>query len=124
MGGAAKRGYPFPLAWCRSAPVKGPAKAVLWALASRARANGEAYPGLSKLALESGVNRRTVLRALDSLEASGWIARQRRKRPDGRDWSSLYTLRLDRTDHVEVGCQSDTLEGQSDTRSLHRGSLH
>ena len=102
MAGAANNGGPpFPTEWVREVPEKGSAKAVLMALTLRANAKtGRAWPGLDRLAFESGVSRAGVIRALKRLESEGWIFRERRKRDTGASTSNLYTLRLDRTDHM------------------------
>ena len=53
--------------------VKGPARAVLYALADRADEDGIAWPGQAQLALDSGVSDRTVREALKVLQATGYI---------------------------------------------------
>jgi hypothetical protein len=52
----------------------GPGRAIMYALASRANANGEAWPSLPKLAKDAGVTKRTVEKNIRKLEALDEIA--------------------------------------------------
>ncbi len=61
-------------------------------LASYANGDGTAWPGLRTVAAKGGVSRSTVIRALDDLEAAGWIDRQRRYGEGGEARSTLYTV--------------------------------
>jgi DNA-binding transcriptional regulator YhcF (GntR family) len=57
--------------------VRGPAKAVLTAIVWRLNGKDECWPSLDRLALDTGLNRATVCRALDELEDGGLIFRDR-----------------------------------------------
>ena len=61
----------------RRLPIKGPAKVVLWVIADFADDSGFAYPSHSTLALECGVNERTVMRSITTLEGCGVLAANR-----------------------------------------------
>lgn len=61
----------------RRLPIKNPAKAVLWVIADFADDNGFAYPSHSTLALECGVNERTVMRSIAALEECGVLVANR-----------------------------------------------
>ena len=76
--------------WAGEAPVSGAtAKAVLLALAYHAnKEDGAAFMGRETLAQWTGSDRRTVMRALRTLERDGWIVREER---DGR--TTLYRLK-------------------------------
>ena len=76
--------------------IKGPARAVLMVLADRADENGNCYPGMAKIAKESGFCRSTVKTALRSLKNDGWISWVQRFNDDGDLTSNLYHLALGR----------------------------
>lgn len=88
-------------------------RAVLTALVMRADERGQCWPSLSRIAADTGLGRRTVMRALNELAAGGWVRRTRRERPD----PTLYTVLFDRatetlghsdpraTETLEVGSQ-------------------
>ena len=97
-----KPGAPFPLAWVRPAPVRGAAKSVLQALASRADSEGVCWPSLRTLDTDSGFGVTTVCKALRELEKDGWIRREQRKKRDGGPTSTKYTIALHRTGHIPV----------------------
>ncbi len=99
---ALKPGAPFPLAWVRPAPVRGAAKSVLQALASRADSEGVCWPSLRTLDTDSGFGVTTVCKALRELEKDGWIRREQRKKRDGGPTSTKYTIALHRTGHIPV----------------------
>lgn len=69
----------------RDTYVAGPAKAILFALGSRADAAGRCFPSLAQLAQDAGVSVSTVQRALAALELDGHVEEQKR---DGT--SSVY----------------------------------
>ena len=84
--------------------MRGAAKAVLLALACFADTkDGRAWPGIKALSLASGLDSKTVRRALKALESGAWIHRERRRRPSGCDTSSRYTLALLKMEHMEGG---------------------
>jgi DNA-binding transcriptional ArsR family regulator len=55
--------------------LDGTAKSILAYLADRADPHGVCFPGLGTIALDTGWNRATVVRALDRLEETGLITR-------------------------------------------------
>jgi len=76
--------------------LKGPARAVLIVLADRADDNGKCYPGMGRIAAESGFSRSTVKTALKALKSDGLISWEQRHSDDGDLTSNLYTLDLGR----------------------------
>jgi len=59
-------------------------KAVLLSLANAANHHtGRCFPSVARIARETEASERTVRRALDDLEAAGFITRERRRRDDG-----------------------------------------
>jgi len=87
---------------------------VLIRLADRAGAGGLCWPGLDRIASDTGLGRRTVIRALDQLAEAGLI--ERHPRPGG---STLYRVlpeagRQEDDDTPQgarmapLGCQNDT----------------
>ena len=79
----------------REAPITGAAKAVLYALASRADDDGKCWPSLKTLKIDAGMTSKTGLRnALRQLQALGYITVIVRPAAPGRRQSSnLYRLR-------------------------------
>jgi len=69
-------------------------KAVLLVLANYADEEMKCWPSVARLAKEACMNERTCQRALAELERLGFITRQVRPCADGRQRTSLYTLRL------------------------------
>lgn len=82
------------LTWAFDQPISATEKVVLLALADHANDCGECWPSVSLLMQRAYVGERTVQRALQSLENSGFIARERRQRENGSDTSNLYRLML------------------------------
>lgn len=73
--------------------TRGPARAILLALAFRADKSGRAWPSLFTLAQDSGLTRRTVCRTLPAIEALGELRIARRRVRGGRaHLSSVYQL--------------------------------
>lgn len=62
--------------------TRGPARAVMFVLASRANAEGVCWPGENRLAREAGVSKRTVIRVLPQLVAAGEVVIEHRPRRD------------------------------------------
>ena len=75
---------------------------VLYALADFANEDHEAWPSHRTIAEWTGFDKRTIVRALESLQEAGLIQRQRRARDDGSMTSNQYRLR------VTPQCQRDT----------------
>ncbi len=66
--------------WALDAPLESPAaKSVLVILAVHADRSGKAWPAVETIARQASIGRRTAYRALDWLEANGWIASYRRQ---------------------------------------------
>ena len=76
------------------AELPGPAKAVAWALSIRAkRSTGVAWPSLDRLAVDSGLGKATVRRALARLRAAGFVSWHRRTGRMGQA-PNLYALHV------------------------------
>jgi DNA-binding transcriptional ArsR family regulator len=67
-------------------------KLVLLALANYADANGQCFPTANLIASETGLSPRAVKAALGSLAEAGIIERTERRRKNGTQTSSIYTL--------------------------------
>lgn len=67
-------------------------KTVYIYLKDRSAASGSCWPGVKTIALDLGLSRSTVRRALKELEQTGWIRRQSRYRENGSHTSNLYTI--------------------------------
>lgn len=80
------------LSWARPLPVKGPAKAVLIALADHANMDDECWPSHATLANDTGLARSTVIKALAALRAQGLIEWHNRYQKAGDKSSNLYRL--------------------------------
>lgn len=86
-----------PLAWIRWArsigdSLKGPARAVLLALATFADASGRCWPSTAALARASGLSAATVKRARRRLKRDGWVEVSRRESGRGGCRSNSYRL--------------------------------
>lgn len=83
-------------------------KMVLMALADYADDKNEAWPSHKTLATWTHMSRSTVIRALQSLEAAGYVKAVQRRRPDGSYSSKRYHLniRLMR-EHAHVNKEED-----------------
>ena len=70
------------------------AKSVYMYLKDRADSEGRCWPAIRTIALELGLSRSTVKRALDELVEAGYIIKQARfdERKNGGQTSNLYTL--------------------------------
>ena len=88
-------GFTF-IKWALTAELKGPAKAVLLALAIRADGNGECWPELETLSRDSGLARATVTRAIARLENEGWIEVEHGRRKGAKRDVNRYHIRMDR----------------------------
>ena len=83
--------------WIRAAPVRGSAKAVLWALGSRANRERIAFPSHKTLSLESGCGVSTIKEALMRLESAGAITKIGQRRKGNRLTSNAYRVHFGRT---------------------------
>ena len=61
----------------------------LW---DRADKTGQSFPSLKRIAQDLHVSVSTVRRALDDLEHSGYIKKEKRLRTNGGNSSNLYTV--------------------------------
>lgn len=88
-----------------------PAKLVLMVLGSRTNKDGACWPAVETVAREASLSVRTVKRALQMLEESGWIARVRR----GRGLTTITKVIYDRPTSELVAEYADTpTEGASE----------
>lgn len=81
-------GKPYPtfpsspidrIRWTFQASIKSPtAKSVAVVLAVYADLDGKAWPALDTIASDASLNRRTVIRAINHLEETGWLTCQSR----------------------------------------------
>lgn len=65
----------YALAWAYNGTPS--EKLVLMVLADHAAEDGSCFPGLNRMALMTGLDRSTIVRVLERLEAAGAIVRQR-----------------------------------------------
>lgn len=82
-------------AWAWDADVPPTQKLLLLALAGHINGEGEAWPSLRRLGDMTGVSRATVIRALESLVAAGYLERRARFTPRGQT-SNCYLLCVER----------------------------
>ena len=68
------------------------AKSVYMYLKDRADSEGRCWPAIRTIALELGLSRSTVKRALDDLYGAGLLTRELRWRENGSLSSNLYRL--------------------------------
>lgn len=69
------------------------ARAVYMYLRDRADSEGQCWPGIGRIADDLHLSRSTVKRALDDLEAGGWLTRKKRCRPNGSRTSNFYFVK-------------------------------
>ena len=90
--------------------AKRSAKAILLALAHRADKNGFCYPSIRRIALDIGVDQRTVQRGLRKLESMGelQILKHGGKEPTngGRQWTNQYRILVQAPSHKGATTQS------------------
>lgn len=67
---------------------------VLMALVEFTDPKRRCFPSTTTLAVDLGVDKRTIKRALSGLDSKGWIVREERRRADGGQTSSLITVLL------------------------------
>ena len=68
------------------------AKAVYMYLRDRMNSQRQCWPGIRRIAGDLRLSRSTVKRALNELERSGYLRRERRNRENGGDTSNLYII--------------------------------
>ena len=61
-------------------------------LSDRAGAEDSCFPGVPRIARDTGLSERTVQRAISDLKKAGFIQVKERYRWNGADSSNLYTL--------------------------------
>lgn len=96
--------------WAFETEAKGPAKLVLLSLAHHWNEKGKAsWPGLNRIAHETALGRRTVIRAIDKLEELDLIEKATR---EGSHGQNRYTLSIPSETSAEVdssrGASRDT----------------
>ena len=69
------------------------AKAVYMYLRDRMNSQRQCWPGIPRIASDLRLSRSTVKRALNELERSGYLRRERRSREKGGDTSNLYIVK-------------------------------
>ena len=69
------------------------AKSVYMYLKDRADSEGRCWPAIRTIALELGLSRSTVKRALHDLERHGYLKKASRQRANGSSTSNLYTVK-------------------------------
>ena len=69
------------------------AKAVYMYLQDRMDSQRQCWPGIRRIAGDLRLSRSTVKRALNELERSGYLRRERRNRENGGDTSNLYIVK-------------------------------
>jgi DNA-binding transcriptional MocR family regulator len=74
----------------RDAPIDTTAKTVAWALDSRMNGGGQCWPSKAQLAADTGLDKRTVDRALGRLELAGFVTVQR---GGGRGHPNRYAIK-------------------------------
>lgn len=77
-------------------------KSVLVALAHRADKNGYCYPGQKALSEMTGASESTVRRAIKSLDETGYLSREDRRRKNGSRTSTGYHLPVTMTADLPV----------------------
>ena len=110
----AKKPRPLPGswvdAWCQASDLSTGSRVVLFALANYMDRQGVCWPSLATLARDTGMQRRSVWRALDEAEAAGWIEREKRRGPKGEWLSSRYRAKvsppLGTETHLGVGTEA------------------
>lgn len=75
--------------------LNGAQKVLLLAYANYTDAHGYCWPGVERLAADTGTSTRTVIRTRKELEAQNLLRHQRRTR-DGRPTTNLYRINLDK----------------------------
>lgn len=73
-----------------------PAKAVLLILAHHADAAGRCFPSVETIAAETELCLRSARQAITSLATQGLVTVCKRRRPDGTQAASAYTLQIER----------------------------
>lgn len=72
--------------------ANGTYKAVLFALASRTKADGKAWPSVERIAQDSGVSVRHIKRIIGTLEDSGVLSVARKQVRPGQNQSNRYQM--------------------------------
>jgi DNA-binding transcriptional MocR family regulator len=110
------------LAWALGQGVKNPDKAVLIVLAYRDNHDEPhgCYPSLVRMAEDCGLDKSTIVRCLERLEASGKIARKARVDENGRQTSNYYSF--PEVYSVAVG-NRPVAQGNSPSRSVQQSPV-
>lgn len=86
-------GFTLLQAAVRAKDVSGTTKSVLEQLCNHCDGSAKCFPSLETLAKETGRNRRTVIRAISSLVASGHVVKRGPRRPGG---AQVYEINLEK----------------------------
>lgn len=93
MTTSSPQGFAVIPRWLLYSPSFTPAaKIVYLVVQSHTDEHGESYPGIRKIATESGYSRSTVKRALDDLKLHGLVTVEGRKRVNGGTTTNLYRV--------------------------------
>ena len=88
------------LDWATESDIRSPTtKSVLHLLANKADEDFSCYPSIRTLMAESGAGRSTVMRALQELEATGFITRRSQFHDSGAQGSTPYYLNHPQAPH-------------------------
>ncbi|WP_301122599.1 helix-turn-helix domain-containing protein [Mycolicibacterium fortuitum] len=89
------------LDWVAESDIRSPTtKLILFLLANKADEEFSCYPSIGTLIAESGAGRSTVMRALKTLEANGFITRRQRFHDSGAQRSTRYYLSHPQAPHM------------------------
>jgi len=110
----------------KTSQTRGPERAILLALIIRSNDNNTAAPGLTRLAQDAGLDRRTVTRHLRALVAAGAIEIDHgtANTHGGRQACNIYRIKVGaenpHQDGAKVGAASPQRWGQSAPRTYKR----
>lgn len=112
------------MTWAFAQDLPAKPKVVLLALANRADSEtGKCWPGLERLAKESSVPQRSLIRHIHALVRNGYVVKEKSRATNGRQRNNTYYLVIDR-DAVAFGqwqwfsAKDDADEGEHDNASL------
>lgn len=100
-------GFTLLQAAVRAKDVSGTTKSVLEQLCNHCDGSATCFPSLETLAKETGRNRRTVIRAISSLVASGHVVKRGPRRPGG---AQVYEISLEKLGLVAPSPAHETEE--------------
>lgn len=80
----------------KNGPPTSTQRIVLLALADNANDEGQCYPSLKTIAEKCALSRRAVAKAIDKLEADGYVSHRRRFTEKGEPTSNVYQVSMER----------------------------